>query len=577
MPRKLFTRPWQAPVAAVLAIAAVIAIALITTLPTRSGDPAPGRDEPAPGRDEPAAYTKWYVQQAIDRYEREGRQAALDYYNAGGGVDGAWYIFILDAQTERYAAHATIPNGVGDDANLDVDVTGYPYGAAILEATEDGIWVDYVFMDLSINEGRRKHAWVVRRDDLIFGAGWYESTYFAAPPTKDEPGAYTKRLVQEAAWRYEIDRQQAIDYYNTPESVDGEWYVFILDEAGELLAHADPGLLGESLTGPLGTDVTGYDFGSVMMEAPESGVWVDYVFVNPATGEQGVKHSWVIEYKGHIFGSGWYESPPAEEAPTPEEPGAYTKWYVQQALDRYEREGRQAALDYYNAGGDADGPWYIFVADVESGALVAHSAFPSRVGKDTGSLKDVTGYPYGKEILSATEEGGWIEYVFLDPVTNRGKKKHSWVARRDDLVFGAGWYESSYEQEPATKAEPGAYTKQLVEKALWRYVGEGRQAVIDYYNTPESVDGEWYVFIFDEAGELLAHADPGLLGESLTGPLGTDVTGYDFGSVMLEAPESGVWVDYMFENPATGEQGVKHSWVIEHEGLFFGSGWYEEG
>ena len=301
MPERFFTNYKQAAVLAVSVIAALAAGSVVTWAVTRADPPPP------PGRDEPAAYTKWYVQQAVDRYERDGRQAIVDFYNAGGGVDGPWYMFVLDAASERYIAHATIPNGVGDDANLDVDVNGYPYGARILEAAEDGFWVDYAFLDLSTGEGGEKHAWVVRRDGLIFGSGWYEGAA-AAPPTKNEPGAYAKELVRRAAWRYEVDRAAAVDYYNTPESVDGEWYVFIADAAdGALLAHANQALLGELLTGPVGTDVTGYDFGSVILGAPETGMWVDYVFTNPATGRAGVKHSWVIRYKDLIFGSGWYE------------------------------------------------------------------------------------------------------------------------------------------------------------------------------------------------------------------------------------------------------------------------------
>ena len=67
-------------------------------------------------------------------------------------------------------------------------------------------------------------------------------------PSKDEPDAYTKHFVQEALDRYEHDGLQAtLDYYNSPESIDGQWYVFIVDENDLFLAHAAaPQLLGES-------------------------------------------------------------------------------------------------------------------------------------------------------------------------------------------------------------------------------------------------------------------------------------------------------------------------------------------
>ena len=74
---------------------------------------------------------------------------------------------------------------------------------------------------------------------------------------------------------------------------------------------------------------------------------------------------------------------------------------------------------------------------------------------------------------------------------------------------------------------------------------------------------------------MVAHANQDLLGRDLQGDLGVDVTGYRFGDVMLGATEDGLWVDYVFFNPRTGKQDVKHSWVIKRDDLIFGSGWYE--
>ena len=128
------------------------------------------------------------------------------------------------------------------------------------------------------------------------------------------------------------------------------------------------------------------------------------------------------------------------------------------------------------------------------------------------------------------------------------------------------------------KSEPGAYTKWFVAQALDRYERDGRQATLDYFNAPESVDGEWYVFIADETGEVISHPTvPTNVGENLYGPLGTDATERDFGSEIMAATETGKWVDYIYLNPATGLEGVKHTWVVKQDDYIFGSGWYEEG
>ena len=73
--------------------------------------------------------------------------------------------------------------------------------------------------------------------------------------------------------------------------------------------------------------------------------------------------------------------------------------------------------------------------------------------------------------------------------------------------------------------------------------------------------------------ELIAHRDPSLLGKHIDEVGATPLTGEKFSE--LEVTEAGLWVDYVFLNPATGREGIKHSWVVRHDGLNIGSGWYE--
>ncbi len=119
------------------------------------------------------------------------------------------------------------------------------------------------------------------------------------------------------------------------------------------------------------------------------------------------------------------------------------------------------------------------------------------------------------------------------------------------------------------------FTVDLVQRALERYDKEGREATLKYYNSPESANGEWYIFIVNLDGNVVAHANQDLLGRDLQGDLGVDVTGYRFGDVMLGATEDGLWVDYVFFNPRTGKQDVKHSWVIKHDDPTFSPNWYK--
>ena len=45
------------------------------------------------------------------------------------------------------------------------------------------------------------------------------------------------------------------------------------------------------------------------------------------------------------------------------------------------------------------------------------------------------------------------------------------------------------------RSSPIEYTKFFVEKAISRYKSQGLDATLAYYNRPESIDGQWYVFI----------------------------------------------------------------------------------
>ena len=126
----------------------------------------------------------------------------------------------------------------------------------------------------------------------------------------------------------------------------------------------------------------------------------------------------------------------------------------------------------------------------------------------------------------------------------------------------------------ATKNEPASYTQAVVQDAIRLYNQEGRQAAIDHYSSPENVDGQWYAFIIGGDGYSIAHFNPEMIGRDPA--LRVDSTGYFYGDEMLSATEAGKWVSYVFNNPDTGEETRKHTWIVRHDGLFFGSGYYEE-
>ena len=96
---------------------------------------------------------------------------------------------------------------------------------------------------------------------------------------------------------------------------------------------------------------------------------------------------------------------------------------------------------------------------------------------------------------------------------------------------------------------------------------DGLEETLAYYNNPDSVDAQWYVFIATPEGQIPGHYNAEDFAVHLQKML-------DNGS--FRATEGGVWVNHEDVNPATGEVEDKHFWLGEHGGLVFGSGWHHD-
>jgi hypothetical protein len=127
------------------------------------------------------------------------------------------------------------------------------------------------------------------------------------------------------------------------------------------------------------------------------------------------------------------------ETPTKDNLAAYTQAFVQQAIDRYKHDGREATIAYYNSADSVDGQWYVFIIGPDGVTIGHHN--PNFRGRDPSERIDATGHFYGDDLLSADENGKWVNYVIINPETGQNQRKHTWAIRYDGLLFGSGWYE----------------------------------------------------------------------------------------------------------------------------------------
>ena len=263
--------------------------------------------------------------------------------------------------------------------------------------------------------------------------------------------------------------------------------------------------------------------------------------------------------------------------PTVDDPEAFAVAFAQTAIDRYKTEGRDAAIVYHNDPANIEEQWYVFIADADD-MFVAHPLVPSLVGRGIKEVPGLDGSLIGLEIAMATTEGRWTEYLWPNPETDKIELKRTWSIRHDGYLFASGYYEPWVPDPatltPASKDNPVAFTHDFVLAAIARYEFEGLEAMAAYYNDPMNIDGQWYVFITDEDDIFVAHAPmQELVGTDLKDVVGPDNP--ELGIEIAKATEIGLWIEYLWPNPATGENEQKRTWAIRHDGYLFGSGYYE--
>ena len=265
-------------------------------------------------------------------------------------------------------------------------------------------------------------------------------------------------------------------------------------------------------------------------------MWVEYLWPHPISRQEQQKVTWAIRHDGLIFASGYYAGDPESGPPAwrDADPRDYTVQYVNQAIERYERDGLDSMLNYYNSVASFEGQWYLFATDA-SDIYHVHPLIPALIGTDINNVVGSDGYELGKELAKAVDggEGVWVEYLWPHPVTLREVPKVGYAVRHDGMLFASGYYPQV--EDPATR------TKEYVQQAIEYYQANGLDATIAHYNTRESLDGQWGLTMADE-NDVVRVA---VLAQNLIGTDLKDVGAYrirNIGEELAAATEDGIWV-----------------------------------
>ena len=504
----------------------------------------------------PRDVTRAYVAAAIARYERDGQEAMLAYYNSLESVEGERVMFIVSSDDHTILAWATNPAALG---NSTFTAPGTPIGSVIALATPEGHWSEIIGEDRETGQEVPKLRLAVRHDGLIF--------MVSHSITRDDREAFTQDYVNRAIAFYQSNGLEAtIAYYDSRESVDGQFYLFLIGVDDIYLAHPIfPHLKDTDIKDV--TDTTGYELGEEIAKATEEGHWVDYLWPNPVTQVPEPKSAWVMRHDGLIFASGYYTPDPNAEPPAWQDadPETYTETYVKNAIARYKRDGLESMKAYYNSVVSFEGEWYLFVADANANdTYIVHPLFPYLVGTDIKDVKSSDNPDLGRQIAEATEEGAWVNYLWPHPLTLQEVPKRAYAERYDGLVFASGYH-------PPQVEDPRTHTRAYVAEAIEYYKSNGRDATVEHYNNPLSADGVWYLVLLDVDFKILTHILFGnIVGQDARVVLPALAPDFPLDE-LVNIAEEGQWLQYTVFNPNTAETDVTYLWIVRHDGLYFAS------
>ena len=520
-----------------------------TPAPTPAATPQP-TPAPKPTADEVSLA---FVIEARDYYAANGLDATMDLYGSQSVGSTERALILLDAEEEVVLIYRVLPYLVGQYAGPGSTV---PQLTKLLQsATDDGAQYTTQGLNPITRQQEPRRVTIMSYDGLVFATS--HSALIA------DVEASVKEYVNNAIARYDAEGLDAtIAYYNSEDSLDGQFYLFFIGADDIYLAYPIfPHLIGTDIKGVVGSD--GQELGKEIALATEDGVWVEYLWPHPVSRMEQQKVTWAIRHDGLIFASGYYAGEPETGTPAwrDADPREYTVSYVHEAVERYEREGLESFLNYYNSVASFQGEWYLFATD-ENDIYHVHPFLPHLIGTDIKDVVGSDGYRLGDELAEAGEdEGVWVEYLWPHPVTLHESPKASYAVRRDGMLFASGYY--------VQVDDPAAQTQAYVQKAIDYYQEHGLEATVEWYNNEDSIEGQWNLFLADKDNIILAT----FIGKHLIGTNMGDIP--NLRKDYLGVGDEGSWFSGIYPNLRSSETLYHHTWAIRYDGLLFMSRYYD--
>ena len=451
--------------------------------------------------------------------------AMVQSYDAQGILDatnqGDLYGFVLDAATLEVMAS-------GADLMQEM-----PPGSNLMFDGQMGVWAEYPALNPDTETTQQKRSWLYMHEGYIFGAGYYILD------------VQVQTLVQSAISEYERTGEDSF-------AALGEGtHVFVLDQTLDVVAKSSESRFGSLRE----ADKT---INTILDELQSEGsLWVAYMAENPAVAADQLTRTYIVEHDGYVFGAGYFL------------PDAAILGIVEETLYAYKTQGPDAV--YENIKSFNHGDQASIISD--GSAILAHGFDDEIVPNDDGviPLPNVSEHIPRASALEVDRNLGeygshWETILMYHPNTKTDQVVRSVTITYDDKLFTSFYYVED------------ALVQSMTDHAIFNYKANGVGAFDIITPTHYAPTDKPYPFVENATTwETVAHAvDPDLVGVCCT-----DVIRFaalrPFEVIKADIAEDGVaWTTYARENPDTGTDQYKRSWLAEYDGYIFGAGYFLE-
>ena len=203
----------------------------------------------------------------------------------------------------------------------------------------------------------------------------------------------------------------------------------------------------------------------------------------------------------------------SDAMPPSTDPRELTQAYVEAGIARYERDGREATLAYYNSPESIEGERDMMIVRVSDWTILATAVYPTLVGNNTVAGP---GTPLGDSPLAGgPPRDSGLNRSEITP--SLGSRSQLWLSPSCTTV----WH--SFSAHAIVREDLADVTVDYVQRAIELYDREGLEATVAYYDSRASVDGQFYLFLIDENDIYLAHPIfPHLKGTDIKDVVGSD-------------------------------------------------------